>query len=57
MLIRAMNAGTLEGGIVGRGGETIFNDESSPAKEFPLDGPNQNEEWGPHLLVSLISGH
>ena len=39
LLIRAMHAGTLEGGIVGRGGETTFDDESSPAKEFPLDGP------------------
>lgn len=40
-----MNAGTPEGGIVGRGGKTKFDGESNPAKEFGLDGPNQSEEW------------
>lgn len=37
--VKALNTGTLEGGLVGRGGETTFEDESSPDKEFPLDGP------------------
>ena len=55
--IKALNTGTLEGGLVGRGGETTFEDESSPDKEFPLDGPSQSEEWDPHLLMPLISGH
>lgn len=42
-----MNTRTLEGGIIGRGGKTKFDGESSPAKEFTLDGTNQGEDWGP----------
>lgn len=37
--IRAKKAGTLEGDIGGRGRKTKVDEESSPTKDFSVDGP------------------
>lgn len=50
-----MNTGTLVEGIVGSGGKTKFDGDSSPAKEFTLDG--RKVKNGVLPANTVISGH